>query len=282
MIKFIINFYTFNYKIQIDRMSRFRKGPIYPLTFHCDQFLIMKIAEMAQNELLKIDPSGDFHIPFFNKCKVGTYANFRNKMMADEVTDLLEKVVTHDFPEAYSSPRLWLNLFHHCIEEDEQKNFVYFVDEKTFFLLHLDEGIAEKTIEKMQQILEKYMIPHPVVLLTELFQSCAVKLSEEEMLMIPCGMKTFLMPSHDKEAQFMKAFSKTLERVTTTKVACTGMDFYNVKAICKEIDIKGVYFYITPEYVELSGLPFNVKNFSEALKRRLKEHPTEVRVLSRK
>lgn len=264
-------------------MSRFMKRPIIPLTFNgYEQFLIMKIAEMAQNELKKNDPSGDFPIPFFNKCEVGTYANFKCKQMADKVTELLEKVVKHDFPEAFSSPRLWLNLFHHCIEEEEQINFVFFADEKTFFLLHLTEGIAEKTIEKMQQMLEKYMIPHPVVLLTELFKSCAVKLSEQEILTIPCGMKTFLMPSHNKEAQFMKAFSKTLSRVTTNKVACVGMDFYDVKGICKEIDIKGVYFYITPEYVELSGLPFNVKNFSEALKRRLKDQTTEARVLSRK
>jgi hypothetical protein len=60
------------------------------------------------------------------------------------------------------------------------------------------------------------------------------------------------------------------------------MDFYEVKEICKEIDIKGVYFFITPENVELSGLPFNVKGFSDILKRRLKEKPTESRVLSRK
>jgi hypothetical protein len=109
-----------------------------------------------------------------------------------------------------------------------------------------------------------------------------VKLTESEMLMIPCGMQTFLKPIFDKEAQFMKAFSKTIERVTKLKVGCAGMDFYEVKDICKEIDIKGVYFYITPENVELSGLAFNIKNFSDILKRRLKDHPTEARVLSRK
>jgi hypothetical protein len=241
----------------------------------------MKIAEMAQKELQKIDPSGSFPIPFFNKSEVGTYANFKCKRIADKVTDFLEKVVSHDFPESYSSSRLWVNLFHHCIEEPKE-NFIYFVDERTFFLFHLDENMAKDTIEKMTQMLERYMIQHPVVLLTELFQSCPMKLPEEEMLIIPCGMQTFLMPIYSKEAQFMKAFSKTLSRVTTNKVACSGMDFYDVKQICKEIDIKGVYFYIMPEYVELSGLPFNIRNFSDILKRRLKDHTTEARVLSRK
>ena len=263
-------------------MSRFTKGPIFPLTFNgYNPFLIMKIAEKAQKELQKIDPSGDFPIPFFNKSEVGTYANFKCKRLADTVTDFLEKVVSHDFPESYSSKRLLVNLFYHCIEENKE-NFIYLVDERTFFLFHLDERIAKDTIEKMTQMLERYMIQYPVVLLTELFQSCPMKLTEEEMLMIPCGMQTFLMPIYSKEAQFMKAFSKTLERITKNKVACTGMDFYDVKHICKEIDIKGVYFYITPEYVELSGLPFNIKNFSDILKRRLKDHTTEARVLSRK
>jgi hypothetical protein len=261
-------------------MFRKTKATIYPLTFNgYNPRLILKISEMAQKELLKETPSGEFPIPFFNKSEVGCNANFKCKKMADKVTELLEKVVSHDFPE--SNIRLVFNLFYHCIEEDEE-NFIFFFDEKTFFILHLDEGIANKTIEKMTQMMEKYMIPYPVVLLTELFQSCPVKLAEDDMLLISCGMQTFLKPIYAKEAQFTKAFSKTLERITKQKIVCTGMDFYDVKNICKEIDIKGVYFYITSEYVELSGLPFNVKNFSEILKRRLKDHTTEARVLSRK
>jgi hypothetical protein len=282
LIKFIINFFTFNYKIEIDKMSRFTKQPIFPITFNgYNPFLIMKIAEKAQKELQKIDPSRDFPIPFFNKSAVGTYANFKCKIIADKVTDFLEKVISHDFPESYSSPRLLVNLFYHCIEEDKE-NFIYFVDERTFFLFHQDEMVAKDVISKMTQMLEKYMIQYPFVLISELLLSCAVKLTEREMLIIPCGMKTFLMPIYSKEAQFTKAFSKTLSRVIKKNVECKGMDFYDVKEICKEIDIKGVYFYITPEYVELSGLPFNVNNFCEILKRRLKEHQTEARVLSRK
>jgi hypothetical protein len=179
-----------------------------------------------------------------------------------------------------------LNLFHLSVDEDEEENFIYYAENNTIFLLHNDEGMAQKTIEKMNQILEKYMIPHPIVLISELLASCSVKLSENELLMIPCGMKTFVMPIYSKEAQFMKAFSKTVQRITSNKVDCKGMDFYEVKEICKQIEIAGVYFFITPENVELSGLPFNVKNFSEILKRRLKEHQkeqsTEGRVLSRK
>jgi len=264
-------------------MSRFQKpkGIFIPLTFNgFPSRLILRIAEFAQLSLLRQNPGGDFHIPFINKNDVGSYATFKSKEMADKVTKLVDLVVSHDFPE--SNMRLLLNLFHHCIEEEDEENFIYHIEDKMILLFHPDEGIAEKTISKMSEMLEKYMIPHPIVLISELLPSCAVKLTEEERLMIPCGMRTFLKPIFTKEAQFMKAFSKTLERVTKQTIDCTGMDFYDVKNICKEIEIKGVYFYITPEHVELSGLPFNVRSFSEILKRRLKEQHTEVRVLSRK
>jgi hypothetical protein len=201
--------------------------------------------------------------------------------MAEEVPKLVHQLIEHDFPD-YCNMRLVLNLFYHSIHQDEEKNFIFHVEDKTIFLLHAEEAIVEETISKMTQMLEKYMIQHPVVLISELLASCAVKLTEKEMLMIPCGMQTFLMPVYSKEAQFMKAFSKTLSRVIKKNVECAGMDFYEVKEICKSIDIKGVYFFITPEHVELSGLPFNVNNFCEILKRRLKEQQPEVRVLSRK
>jgi hypothetical protein len=263
-------------------MSRHGRVTIFPLTFNgFNSRLILKVAEMAQKQLLESDPSGSFPIPFINKNDVGCYANFKCKKMADKVTQLVEQIISHDFPE-FCNMRLVLNMFHLSIKEDEEQDFIYYVDDKTIFVWHANQEIAQSTISKMTQMLEKYMIPHPIVLLSELLPSCAVKLTEDEMLMIPCGMQTYLMPIHDKDAQFMKAFSKTIERLTKLKVGCTGMDFYDVKNICKEIDIKGVYFYITPEHVELSGLPFNVKNFSESLKRRLKDQPTEARVLSRK
>lgn len=263
-------------------MSRVAKGPIIPLTFNgYGARVILKVAEMAQKQLLESDPSGSFPIPFINKNDVGCYANFKCKKMADKVAQLVDQIISHDFPE-FCNMRLLLNLFHHNIDENEEQNFVYYVDEKTMFIWHANQEVAQSTISKMTQMLEKYMIPHPIVLVSELFQSCSVKFNEEEMLLIPCGMQTFLKPIFAKEAQFMKAFSKTIERVTKLKVGCAGMDFYDVKNICKEIDIKGVYFYITLEHVELSGLPFNVKKFSESLKRRLKDQPTEARVLSRK
>lgn len=278
-----------NKKIKKDKMSRVAKGPIIPLTFDgYNARLILKIVELAQKELWKNDSSGSFPIPFINKNDVGCYANFKCKKMADKVTEIVEQIISHDFPE-FCNMRVILNVFHHCINEDSEKDFIYYVDEKTIFLWHANQEVAQSTISKMTEMLEKYLIPHPTVLISELLSSCSVKLTEEERLMIPCGMQTFLKPIFDKEAQFMKAFSKTIERVTKIKVACAGMDFYEVKEICKEIDIKckeidirGVYFYITPEHVELSGFPFNVKNFSESLKRRLKDQPTEARVLSRK
>jgi hypothetical protein len=264
-------------------MSRFQKtkGVSIPLTFNgFPARFILKITELVQLSLLKENPGGDFHIPFINKNDVGSYATFKSREMADRLTKLVNLVVSHDFPE--SNMRLLLNLFHHSIEEEDEENFIYHIEDKTILLLHPDEGIAEKTISKMTQMLEKYMIPNPIVLISELFSSCAVKLAEDERLMIPCGMKTFLKPIYSKEAQFMKAFSKTLERITKQNVACAGMEFYDVKDICKEIDIKGVYFFITPEHVELSGLPYNVRNFSETLKRCLKDKSSETRVLSRK
>ena len=251
-----------------------------PLTFNgFPAPLILRIVKLAELILLDKNQGGRFPIPFINKNNVGSCATFKCKKMADTVIELVDQVISQDFPE-YCNMRLILILFHLSIDLDE--DFIHYVDGNTFFILHPDEGMAERTIAKMNQTLKKYMIPHPIVLLTELLPSCAVKLSEDELLMVSCGMETFIKPIHNKELQFMKALSKTLERVTKHRVDCNGMDFYEVKDICKQIEIKGVYFYITPEHVELTGLPYNVKNFSDILKRRLKEQHTETRVLSRK
>jgi hypothetical protein len=263
-------------------MFKGSKSIFIPLTFNgFPDRLILRIAELAHNLLLEKNPNGIFPIPFINKNDVGSYATFKCQGMADKVTQLVDQVVSHDFPD-FSNMRLVKNLFHLSIDSAEEENFIYYVDEKTFFLLHPYEGMAQKTIEKMNQMLERYMIQYPIVLISELLPSCAVKLMEEEILIIPCGMQTFLKPIYAKENQFMKNFSKTLERVSKLRVDCKGIEFYEVKDICKEIEIKGVYFFITPEYIELTGLPFNVKGFSEILKRRLKEQHTESRVLSRK
>lgn len=264
-------------------MSRFQKRPqTFPITFNgFPARFIMNTCGFAQRLLKEKYPTDELHIPFINKSDVGCYATFKCKKMADKVQELVDHVVTHDFPD-FSNLRLLDNVLHHSIDAEDEKHFIYHIEENTIFLLHPDKGFAERTIEKMKEMLDKYMIPHPVVLVSELFGSCSVKLAQEELLMISCGMHTFLKPIFAKEAQFMKAFSKTLTRIVTKKVKCSGMDFYYVKEICKEIDIKGVYFYITPEHVELSGLPYNVKSFSEILKNRLKDVPSQAREVSRK
>jgi len=269
-------------------MFKFKKSEEVKISLTFNGFpprIILNITKLAQKSLLMEKPTGDFHIPFINKNDVGSHATFKCKEMADRVKKMVDLVVTHDFPE-FCGLRILLNLFHHCIEEQDVENFIYHVENQTIFLLHPNEGVSEKTISKMNEMLEKYLISHPIVLVSELFTSCPVKLSENEMLIIPCGMKTFLKPIYSKDIQFMKAFSKTIDRITKNTVDCKGIDFYEVKDICKQIEIKGVYFFITPENVELTGLPFNVKNFSEILKRRLKEHQKnqsiEVRVVSRK
>jgi hypothetical protein len=266
-------------------MSKFQKAEkiFIPLTFNgFPARFILNIAKFAEKLLLSKKPTGNFHIPFINKNDIGSHAKFECKEMADKITELLDDVISHDFPE-FCNMRLLMNLFYHSISEEDEKNFVFHIDDKTIIIYHPDKKIAERTISNMNKMLEKYMIQHPIVLISELLSSCSVKLEPQEILMISCGMQTFLMPIHEKETQFMKAFSKIVERIKTQKIAYIGFDFYEIKKICKEIEIKGVYFFITPENIELTGLPFNVKNFSEILKRRIKDHQlTESRVLSRK
>ena len=264
-------------------MSRFQKrSPTFPITFTgFSARFIMNICRFAQR-LLRVEyPTDELHIPFINKSDVGCYANFKCQKMADKVQELSNDVVTHDFPD-FCNLRLLDNVLHHSIDAKDESEFVFHIEENTIFLLHPVKGFAEGTIEKMTEMLDKYMIPYPIVLVNDLFESCSVKLAKEEMLIISCGMQTFLKPIFAKEPQFMKAFSKTLTRIVTKQVKCSGMDFYDVKGVCKEIDIKGVYFYITPDHVELSGLPYNVKNFCEILKNRLKDVPSEAREVSRK
>ena len=264
-------------------MSKFQQRPLtFPITFTgFPARFIMNICPLAQKLLKAEDASGDFPIPFINKSDDGCYANFKCKKMADKVQELVDDVVTHDFPD-YCNLRLLDNVIHHSIDAEDEGHLIYYIEENTIFILHPEKGFAERTIEKMKQMLDKYMIPHPVVLVSDLFESCSIKLTQEELLMFSCGMQTFLKPIFAKEAQFMKAFSKTLTRIVTKKVNCSGMDFYDVKNVCKEIDIKGVYFYITPNHIELSGLQYNVNRFSEILKNRLKDVPSQAREVSRK
>ncbi len=69
-------------------------------------------------------------------------------------------------------------------------------------------------------------------------------------------------------------------------VVCSGIQFATMKHICSEIDVKGVFYHITPDHVKLTGLSHSLKSFSEVLKRRIKDHikdmQTKSRVLSRK
>lgn len=264
-------------------MSRFQKRPpTFPITFNgFPARFIMNTCGFAQRLLREEYPTEELHIPFINKSDVGSYANFKCQKMADKVQQLVDGVVTHDFPD-FCNLRLLMNIFYHSIGAEDEPKFVFHIEENTIFLLHPDQGFAKRTIERMKEMLDKYMIPHPLVLVNDLFESCSVKLTQEEMLMISCGMQTFLKPIFAKEHQFMKAFSKTLTRIVTKQVKCSGMDFYDVKDVCKEIDIKGVYFYITPDHVELSGLPYNINSFSEILKNRLKDVPSQAREVSRK
>ena len=279
-----MNFLDLITKIQEkDKMSKFQQRPLtFPITFTgFPARFIMNICPLAQRLLKAEDASGDFPIPFINKSDDGCYASFKCEKMAQKVRELVDYVVTRDFPD-YCNLRLLDNVLHHSIDDKDEEKLIYYIHENAIFLLHPEKGFAERTIKKMTEMLDKYMIPHPLVLVNELFQSCSVKLTQEELLMISCGMQTFLKPIFAKEAQFMKAFSKTLTRIVTKQVNCTGMDFYDVKNVCKEIDIKGVYFYITPNHIELSGLQYNVKNFCEILKNRLKDVPSQAQQVSRK
>jgi heat shock protein HspQ len=203
----------------------------------------------------------------------------------EKMIELVDHMVSHKFPEPINV-RLLQNICFHSIDEQDENNIIFYVQDNEFFLFHLDKRISQRTIEKMTEMLDKYMIPQPIVLVSELLASCSIKLPEEEILMISCGMKTFLKPILNKEVEFMKAFSKTLSRIVIKQVKCSGIDFYDVKNVCKEIckehSINGVYFYITPEHVELSGLKFNVEHFSEILKIRLMDVPSKACEVSRK
>ena len=103
-------------------MSRARGGVSFPLIFNgFPPRFILKITGLAQQLLLQKKPEGNFHIPFINKNKEndGCYASFRDKEMTDEVTRLVDLVVSHDFPDG--NMRLVLNLFHHSINEEDEE-----------------------------------------------------------------------------------------------------------------------------------------------------------------
>lgn len=241
---------------------------------------MLKICKVAQDCLLDEEPKGYYPIPFVNETEFGSDAIFKSQKMVDKVEEIMSTVVTRDFP--ISHKRIILISFHIAIEEDEPSDFIFYMEQNTFFLCHSKEGYAESVVQKMMGVLKKYMIPRPIVLVVDLIEGCSVSLKEDERLIVPCDLQTFLIPISNKEEAFFKEFNGKLERLKKIEVDCKGMLFDIVKSICQGIDVKGVYYFITVNHVELTGLPFNLKNFSEILKRRIRDEHTEVRVLSRK
>jgi hypothetical protein len=115
-----------------------------------------------------------------------------------------------------------------------------------------------------------------------LIDGCSIPLNEDEKLIVPCKYKTLLIPMKEKEEVFFKEFQLIIKRIKEIEVECKGMQFNQLKRICQEIGIKGVFYFIINEKVILTGLPFHLKNFSEILKRRIRDEVTGTRVLSRK
>jgi hypothetical protein len=259
-----------------------RKKPVHiPLIFNgFPSNFILKICKVAQDCLLDEEPNGFYPIPFVNGTEFGSNAIFKSKEIANKVEEIMSTVVTEVL--SISHKRIIMISFQMAIKEDELNDFIFYIEQNTFFLCHPKEGYAKSIIQKMIEILEKYMIPNPIVLVSDLIEGCTVSLKEDERLMIPCDLQTFLIPISSKEDAFFKEFNGKLERLKKMEVDCKGMLFNIVKSICQGIDVKGVYYFITPNHVELTGLPFHLKNFSEILKRRIRDEQSEVRVLSRK
>lgn len=250
----------------------------YPVPF------MAKICKIAQNILNEDDPKAYNPTPFVKKNDVGCEAVFRSQSMANKVEEIMENVSTKEFP--VSSYRAIEICFHMAIEEDESENFIYFIEENTFFICHPEEGHAEHICEKMMEFFKRHILPHPIVLVSDLIDICSVPLKEDERLIISCGLSTLLIPMADKEEEFFKEFRVKIDRLKEMEVECNGILFASMKQICSEIDVKGVFYFITPTHVKLTGLPHHLKNFSEILKRRIKERvkdqQTNFRVLSRK
>jgi hypothetical protein len=132
-------------------MSRAKGGVSFPLIFDklpLPSRFILRITTIAQQSLLQKNPEGNYHIPFINKNKEndGCYASFRDKKMADEVTRMVDEVVSHDFPDG--NTRLVLNLFHHCIQEEDEKNFIYHTENKRFFFSILMKELLKRQFQR--------------------------------------------------------------------------------------------------------------------------------------
>jgi hypothetical protein len=250
----------------------------YPVQF------IAQICKVAQDILNEIDPKGYNPTPFVKKNNVGCEAVFKTKEMADKVEEIMKDVATHEFPiENY---RVIDCCFHIAIEDDAPENFIYFIKENSFFICHSDPGYADHICEKMKDFFDSHIFQLPVVLVADIIEICKVSLKEDERLIISCGKSTFLVPMPDKEETFFEEFCEKVERIKEMDVDYAGIQFATMKRICSEVEVKGVFYYITPDHVKLTGLSHCLKSFSEVLKRRIKEHikdqQTKSRILSRK
>jgi len=243
-----------------------------------------KICKVAQDILNEIDPKGYNPTPFVKKNDVGCEAVFKSQAMADKVEEIMTDVATQEFP--IENPRVIEICFQIAIEDDLPENFIYQIDPDSFFICHPDPGYAEHICGRMKEFFDKHIFQLPTVLVDNLIEFCKVPLKADDRLLISCGKSTFLVPMPDKEEVFFQEFCDKVDRLKEMNVDCCGILFATMKQICSEIDVKGVFYYITPDHVKLTGLAHSLKSFSEVLKRRIKEYikdqMTKTRILSRK
>lgn len=263
-----------------------RSSDNIPLIFNGFQlpYLVM-ICKAAQDELNEAHPEGIYApTPFVSKTNFGCQATFKSKLMADKVEEMIETTVTREFNIA--SQRAIQIIFH--MATDTPSEYVIHLefnessDDSVLFIWHRTEGHAESLIKKMNAMYEKYIIDYPIALVSDLIDGCSIPLKEDEKLMVPCKYRTLLIPIKEKEEVFFKDFSSIIKRIKEIEIECKGIQFNQLKRICQEIGIKGVFYFIANEKVILTGLPFHLKNFSEILKRRIRDESTEKRVISRK
>lgn len=264
----------------------FKNRPVeIPLVFNGYPVPFMaKICKVAQEILNEIDPKGYNPTPFVKKNNVGCEAVFKTQAMADKVEEIMMDVATQDFP--IQSFRVIEICFQISIDEDSTANFIYHIENDSFFICHSDPGYAEHICQKMKKFFDSHIFQIPIVLVANLIEFCKIPLKEDERLLISCGKSTFFVPMPDKEEELFEEFCEKVDRLKEMDVDCCGILFATMKQLCSEIDVKGVFYYITPDHVKLTGLTHSLKSFSEVLKRRIKEHikdqQTKSRILSRK
>jgi hypothetical protein len=250
----------------------------YPVPF------MVNICKVAQDILNEINPKEYNPTPFVKKNTIGCEAIFKTNAMAEKVEEIMRDVATQDFP--IDSYRIIEICFHIAIEGDLPENFIYFIEKNTFFICHSKPGYAEYICERMKSFFDRHIFQLPAILISDLIEFCNFPLKQDERLIISCGKSTFLIPMVDKEETFFKEFDAKIERIKEIDVDCCGIHFSSMKHICSEIAVKGVFYTITHEHVKLTGLSHSLKNFSEILKRRIKEHikdqQTKLRVVSLK